>query len=129
MVIAFLIIGLVAGIASGFFGIGGGVLIVPALVFLCGFSQEQSVGTSLAVLLPPVGLAAVLEYYRHGNVNLKAALMIALGVFVGAWFGAQFAHKLGDAWLKMAFGVFVIGLGIWMVVASLKGLHFSLKDI
>lgn len=124
----FLAVGIVAGIASGLFGIGGGVLIVPALALLCGFTQEQSVGTSLAVLLPPVGLAAVLEYYRHGNVNLKAAILVALGLFVGAWLGALLAHRMGDAWLKLAFGVFIIGLGIWMVVASLKGFP-HIKDI
>jgi uncharacterized membrane protein YfcA len=127
MVLIFLSVGLVAGIASGLFGLGGGVLIVPALTLLLGFNQELSVGTSLAVLLPPVGLAAVLEYYRHGNVNLKAALFIALGLFVGAWFGSLFAHKMGDAWLKLAFGVFVVCLGIGMILASLKGLH--LRDI
>ncbi len=125
---AFLAIGLVAGIASGIFGIGGGVLIVPALAFFCGFTQEQSIGTSLAVLLPPVGLAAVLEYYRNGNVNLRAAVLVALGVFVGAWLGALLAHKMGDAWLKLAFGLFIILLGVWMVAASLKGLHL-IKDI
>ncbi len=129
MIIVFLAIGLVAGVASGLLGIGGGVLIVPALVFLCGFTQEQSVGTSLAVLLPPVGLAAVWEYYRNGNVSLKAAVLIALGMFLGAWLGAQAAQKLGDAGLKLAFGVFLIGLGIWVVVASLKGLHPHIKDI
>lgn len=123
MVAAFLAIGLVAGIASGLFGVGGGVLIVPALVLLLGFSQELSVGTSLAVLLPPVGLAAVLEYYRHGNVNLKAAALIALGLFVGAWVGALFAHKMGEVWLKLAFGVFVVGLGVGMIIGALKGLH------
>lgn len=128
MTVLFLAIGLVAGIASGIFGIGGGVLIVPALAFFCGFSQEQSIGTSLAVLLPPVGLAAVFEYYRNGNVNIKAALLVALGIFVGAWLGALAAHKMGDAWLKLAFGVFVILLGAWMVIASLKGLHL-IKDI
>ena len=127
MMVAFLGIGLVAGIASGIFGVGGGVLIVPALALLAGFTQEQSVGTSLAVLLPPVGLAAVMEYYRQGNVNLKAALLIACGVFVGAWVGSLFAHKMGDAWLKLAFGAFVVCLGIGMIVASLKGLH--LRDI
>lgn len=127
MVAAFLGIGLVAGVASGLFGIGGGVLIVPALALLAGFSQELSVGTSLAVLLPPVGLAAVLEYYRHGNVNMKAAIFIALGLFVGAWLGSLFAHKMGDAWLKLAFGIFVVCLGIGMIVASFKGLH--LRDI
>jgi uncharacterized membrane protein YfcA len=129
MVPVFLVIGLIAGVASGLFGIGGGVLIVPALSLWAGFSQEQSIGTSLAVLLPPVGLAAVLEYYRHGNVNLKAALLIAVGVFVGAWLGAVLANRMGEPWLKLAFGVFVIGLGIWIVVASLKGLHTHIRDI
>lgn len=129
MVIVFLAIGLVAGVASGIFGIGGGVLIVPALALLAGFNQEQSIGTSLAVLLPPVGLAAVLEYYRNGNVNLKAAVFIALGLFMGAWLGALVAHKMGDAWLKMAFGIFVVCLGIGMIVAAWKGLHLPIKDI
>ena len=129
MVVLFLVIGLAAGIASGLFGIGGGVLIVPALVFLCGFTQELSVGTSLAVLLPPVGLAAVLNYYRHGNVDLKGALWIALGLFLGAWFGSLLAQKMGDAWLKLAFGVFVTCLGIWIIVASMKGLHLQIKDL
>lgn len=120
---AFLAIGLVAGIASGLFGVGGGVLIVPALVLLLGFSQELSVGTSLAVLLPPVGLAAVLEYYRHGNVNLKAAVLIALGLFAGAWLGSLLAHRMGEVWLKLAFGVFVVCLGVGMILGALKGLH------
>lgn len=123
MFIPFLAIGLVAGIASGLFGLGGGVLIVPALVLFLGFSQELSVGTSLAVLLPPVGLAAVVEYYHQGNVNLKAAILIALGLFVGAWWGSLVAHKMGGAWLKLAFGVFLIGLGVEMIVSSLKGFH------
>lgn len=129
MIALFLGIGLLAGVASGLFGIGGGILIVPALVFLCGFTQEMSVGTSLAVLLPPVGLAAVLEYYRHGNVNLKSAVLIALGLFVGAWLGSLLAHKMGDAWLKLAFGVFVTCIGIWIVLVSLKGLHIFFKEV
>ena len=98
-------------------------MIVPALVLLLGFSQELSVGTSLAVLLPPVGLAAVLEYYRHGNVNLKAAILIALGLFAGAWLGSLLAHRMGEIWLKLAFGVFVVCLGVGMILGALKGLH------
>lgn len=129
MVFIYLAIGLVAGISSGIFGIGGGVLIVPALVFWAKFGQERSVGTSLAVLLPPVGLAAVLQYYRQGNVDLRAALFIALGLFAGAWLGSLVAHRMGDAWLKLAFGVFIIGLGIWMIISSLKGMHLHLRDI
>lgn len=127
MIVLFLVIGSLAGVASGLFGLGGGVLIVPALAFLAGFTQEQAVGTSLAVLLPPVGFAAVLEYYRHGNVNLKAALFIAIGVFMGAWLGALLAHKLGDAWLKLTFGIFVVGLGVTMILSALKGFH--IRDI
>ena len=72
-----LMIGLVSGTASGLFGIGGGVLIVPALLYWAGFSKHAAIGTSLAILLPPVGLAAVIEYYRHGNVDLKAAFIVA----------------------------------------------------
>jgi uncharacterized membrane protein YfcA len=118
----FLLIGLFAGVASGLFGIGGGILIVPALTFLAGFSQGKATGTSLAVLLPPVGLLAVWEYYRHGNVDLKAGLFVALGLVLGAWLGAMGANKMGDAWLKMAFGLFVTGMGLYVVMTAWKNL-------
>jgi uncharacterized membrane protein YfcA len=121
MTALFLLTGLTAGVASGLLGVGGGVLIVPALSLLAGFAQERAVGTSLAVLLPPVGLAAVLAYWKTGNVDWKAALLIALGLFIGAWVGALAAHKMGGHWLKLCFGVFLTGLGIWVVVAALKG--------
>ncbi len=118
----FLLIGVAAGVAAGFFGVGGGILIVPALTFLAGFTQEKATGTSLAVLLPPVGLMAVLEYYRHGNVDLKAGLIIACGLVLGAWMGAMGAHKIGEAWLKMYFGLFLTLIGVWVIVSALKGL-------
>jgi len=117
-----LIIGLVSGIASGVFGIGGGVLIVPALVYLAGFSQHSATGTSLALLLPPVGLAAVLEYYRHGGVDLRTALIAAMGLFVGAWLGAILANNLKGPYLRLAFGFFVVGLGFYIVIGSLRRL-------
>lgn len=117
-----MIIGLVSGIAAGLFGIGGGVLIVPALVYLVGFSQHMAVGTSLAILLPPVGLAAVLEYYRHGQVNLKAALIVAAALFAGGWFGALLSNRLSEPQLKLAFGIFVVGLGIYLVVNAWRQL-------
>ena len=115
-------IGLVSGIASGVFGIGGGVLIVPALVYWVGFSQHRATGTSLAILLPPVGLGAVLEYYRKGNVDLRAALLIALAVFAGGWVGAVFANRLPGPTLRLAFGVFVTGLGLYMIHGALRRL-------
>lgn len=71
----FIAIGLSSGVLAGIFGIGGGILIVPALMYVAGFSQKLAIGTSLAVLLPPIGIAAVLEYYRNGNVDFRAALI------------------------------------------------------
>lgn len=118
----FLMIGLAAGLSAGLFGVAGGVLIVPALTFLAGFTQERATGTSLAVLLPPVGILAVIEYYRHGEVDMKAGLIIAFGLVLGAWFGAMGAHKVSETWLKMAFGLFVVAVGVWIVVAALRGL-------
>jgi uncharacterized membrane protein YfcA len=119
-----LLIGIVAGVASGLFGIGGGVLIVPGLVFLLGFSQHAAIGTSLAILLPPVGIAAVLEYYRHGNVDLKAAFIVAAALLVGAWGGAILANHIKDSYLRLAFGIFVVGLGLYVVFGALRRLSW-----
>jgi uncharacterized membrane protein YfcA len=115
-------IGLVAGVLSGVFGIGGGVVIVPALIYLAGFRQHMATGTSLAILLPPVGIAAVVEYYRHGNVNLYAALVIAVTVTIGGWFGAVLANRLAGPYLRLAFGVFVVTLGISLIIGALRRL-------
>jgi uncharacterized protein len=128
MVYIYIVIGLGAGISAGIFGIGGGVIIVPALVFLAGYGQEKAIGTSLAVLLPPVGLLAVLEYYRNGNVDLKAALIIAASLFGGAWLGSLGAHKMGEPLLKVSFGIFIIGLGIWMIYGVLQGHHVKVLE-
>ena len=117
-----ILIGLGSGVVSGIFGIGGGVIVVPALVYLAGFSQHMAIGTSLAILLPPVGLAAVIEYYRHGHVDLKVALIVALGLFLGAWAGARFANRLSGPHLRMAFGIFVVCLGVYIIYGALKRL-------
>jgi uncharacterized protein len=118
----YMLVGLISGVASGLFGIGGGVIIVPALVYLAGFSQHEATGTSLAVLLPPVGLAAVVEYYRHGNVDLKAALIVAATLFVGGWIGAVVANQLKGPHLRLAFGVFVICMGCYLVIGAIRRL-------
>ncbi len=110
-----LLIGLIAGILSGFFGIGGGVVIVPSLIYFLGFSQHKATGTSLAVLLPPIGLMAVLEYYRHGDVDLRAALFVALASLIGAGVGAILANKLSGPVLKLGFGVFVVIMGCYLI--------------
>jgi uncharacterized membrane protein YfcA len=118
----FALIGLGGGLASGLFGIGGGILIVPALVYWAGFSQHQATGTSLAVLLPPVGLAAVIEYYRHGNVDVHAAVILAATLFVGAWLGAEAANRLDGPYLRLLFGVFLCGLGVHTVIGAIERL-------
>jgi uncharacterized membrane protein YfcA len=115
-------IGLVAGVLSGVFGIGGGVIIVPALIYLAGFTQHLATGTSLAVLLPPVGAAAVMEYYRHGDVTLYAALVIAVTLTIGGWFGAVLANRLAGPYLRLAFGVFVVSLGTYLIFGALRRL-------
>lgn len=118
--IVLILIGLGAGIGSGLFGIGGGVIIVPALVFLLGFSQHRATGTSLAVLLPPVGIAAVFEYYRNDNVDWKAGLIIALSMLLGAWLGALISNRLSGPVLRLLFSGFLIFLGIYSSSTALK---------
>lgn len=118
----FSLIGTVGGIAAGLFGIGGGIIIVPALVYLAGFSQQLATGTSLAVLLPPIGLAAAVEYYRHGNIDARAAILLAATMFVGAWLGAHFANRLAGPLLALAFGLFVCLVGLGMIVHAARRL-------
>jgi len=121
---AFVIIGLLGGIAAGFFGVGGGIVIVPALIYGAGFTQHKATGTSLAVLLPPIGLAAAIEYYRNGNVDVRAAVILAVTMFVGAWIGAFFANRLPGPVLRLIFGVFVCCLGVYLVYGAMKRLSW-----
>ena len=121
-VMRFILIGLVGGVASGFFGIGGGIVIVPALIYWAGFSQHRATGTSLAVLLPPIGIAAVIEYYRNGNVDFRAAFIIAAAMIVGGGVGAFVANRVAGPWLRLAFGVFVVILGGYLVFGAVKRL-------
>jgi len=115
-------IGLGTGLLSGMLGIGGGVVIVPALVYLLGFDQHLATGTSLAVLLPPVGLAAVVEYYRHGRVNMYAALVIAATMAAGGWLGAVAANHIVGPKLQLGFAVFLLMLGLYLLVGALRNL-------
>src|SRR5260370_22209876 len=103
-----LMIGMAAGILGGFFGVAGGVLIVPALVILLGMRVRAAVGPSLAALLPPVGLLGALAYYRHGNVNFAYAMLLAGGLMIGAYFGAMFAVKIPEETLRRGFAVFLV---------------------
>lgn len=115
-------IGLTAGVLSGIFGIGGGIVIVPALIYLAGFQQHAATGTSLAVLLPPVGIGAVVEYYRHDNINVYAAVVLAVTVAIGGYFGAVLANRISGPYLRLAFGMFVLALGGSLIVGALQRL-------
>ncbi len=120
--ITFAIIGLFGGVASGLFGVGGGIVIVPALIYWAGFTQHKATGTSLAVLLPPIGLAATLQYYRNGNVDVKAAVILAAAMFIGAWGGAFIANHMKGPHLRLTFGVFVFGVGVYLIYGACKRL-------
>jgi uncharacterized membrane protein YfcA len=106
-----LLIGLAVGVVSGVVGIGGGILFVPALVWLTGMSQHKAQGTSLGALLAPVGLFAFLEYYRKGNADLRVALLLAAGFLVGGYFGAAGAQHISDLWLRRIFALTLIAVG------------------
>src|ERR1700722_7199358 len=107
-----LIIGLTAGVLAGMFGVGGGVIIVPALMLLAGFSVKMAAGTSLAALLLPVGLLGAIEYFRSGQINITAAICLVIGLFIGTYFGAKITLSLPDLYVKRAFGVLLLLLAI-----------------
>lgn len=116
MTLLFLAVGLGAGVLSGLFGIGGGVVVVPALIYLAGMPMLSATGTSLGALLLPVGLLGAMEYYRNGHLDVKASLLVALGLAVGVWFGARFAQGMSPVVMKRAFAVFLVLVAarMWM---------------
>ena len=106
-----LLVGLVVGAFSGVVGIGGGILFVPALIWLLGMDQHKAQGTSLGALLAPVGLFAFWEYYRRGNADLRIALLLAAGFLVGGYFGAVGAQHISELWLRRIFALILIAVG------------------
>jgi uncharacterized membrane protein YfcA len=114
----YVILGIVAGIFSGIFGIGGGTILIPALVFLFGLTQHQAQGTTLAIMVPPIGLLAALRYYYSGNVKLGMAGFICLGFFFGGLIGAHLIQNLSDPLLKKLFGIFLLFVSIRMILTT-----------
>jgi uncharacterized membrane protein YfcA len=117
-IMLYIALGLVAGILSGLIGIGGGVIIVPALIFIFGLSQHQAQGTTLALLVPPIGLLAALQYYTQGYVNLKIAAFVCIGFFLGGLLGAKVATGLSNTLLEKIFGAAMILIGLKMLLAK-----------
>jgi uncharacterized membrane protein YfcA len=111
----YLLLGLVAGIFSGLLGIGGGIIIIPAMVFLFGMSQHTAQGTTLALMVPPIGLLAAWAYYKQGFVDLKVAAFVCLGFFVGGLLGAEFAVGIPEPILKKMFGIVMLGVSLQMI--------------
>ncbi|MBD3263697.1 MAG: TSUP family transporter [Candidatus Omnitrophica bacterium] len=111
----YLILGLIAGLLSGILGLGGGAVIIPALVYLFSFSQHQAQGTTLAMMVPPIGLLAALEYYRQGNVKIGIALILCIGFIAGSFYGARLVEKIPDVLLKKIFGVFLLAVSFRMI--------------
>ena len=114
-IIILVIIGIVAGMLSGLIGVGGGIIIVPALVFFLAFSQKQAQGTSLGILLLPVGILAVMQYYKHGQVDVKVVLIVSMAFVVGGFFGSKLALTLPEATLKKVFAIVMILIAIKML--------------
>ena len=107
-IILVIIVGLVAGVLSGLVGVGGGIIIVPALVFILGFSQHQAQGTSLGILLLPAGIFAVLNYYKQGHIDLKVVLILFVGFLIGGFFGSKISLSLSEAAVKKIFAVVLL---------------------
>jgi len=110
------LLGLVAGALSGLIGIGGGVVVVPALVFLFGFTQHRAEGTTLALLIPPVGLLAVMPYFRQGYVDVRAAAFLCIGFLCGGLIGGHLATTLSNAALQRIFAVALLMIGARMLI-------------
>lgn len=109
-----LAVGLLAGYFSGLVGIGGGVIIVPALILLFGFTQYAAQGTTLALLIPPIGIFAVWKYYKEGYVDIKTAIVICIGFIIGSYFGSVTAVSLPQETLRKVFAIILVILGLKM---------------
>jgi len=110
-----LLLGLVAGMCSGLLGIGGAVIMIPALVFMFGMNQHMAQGTTLALMVPPIGLLAAWTYFKGGYIDLKVAAFVALGFFIGGLLGARFAVNVDGATLKKVFGIFLFMVSLKMI--------------
>jgi uncharacterized membrane protein YfcA len=120
MILILLIVGLFAGILSGLVGVGGGLIIVPALIYFIGFSQHEAQGTSLGLLLLPAGILAVMQYYKHGDVDLKVVAVLAVGFIAGGYFGSKWALSLPQENVKKIFAIFMLLVGFKMLFLDKK---------
>ncbi|MGB4204754.1 MAG: sulfite exporter TauE/SafE family protein [Bacteroidales bacterium] len=118
VLVLLIIIGLSAGVFSGMVGLGGAIVMIPALVYFAGMGQHQAQGTSLAVMLPPVGILAAYNYYKAGQLNLKFAMIIAAAFIIGAYFGSGIALKIPAPAMRKIFGYVLAGVAVYMIFSK-----------
>lgn len=118
MLIILLVIGVITGAMAGMLGIGGAIIMIPALVFALGFSQQMAQGTSLAVMLPPVGIIAAYNYWKAGQADIKIALILAIAFIVGSYFGSKLALTLPQPLLKKIFGILLLLVAARMLLSK-----------
>ncbi|MEW5758852.1 MAG: sulfite exporter TauE/SafE family protein [Candidatus Omnitrophota bacterium] len=116
--VIYIVLGLIAGIFGGMFGIGGGTILIPALVYFLGLTQHQAQGTTLAIMVPPIGLLAALRYYYAGNIKLNIAGFVCVGFFIGGLIGAHLIQKVPEPILKKMFGVFLLFVAVKMILGK-----------
>ena len=116
--VVLIFIGLAAGILGGMVGLGGGLIMIPALVMILGFSTKEAQGTSVAVMLPPIGILAAMNYYKAGYINMKYAIIIALAFIIGGYFGSKWAIALPDVIVKRVFAGFMIITAVKMLIGK-----------
>lgn len=114
IMLGLLLLGLIAGYFSGLVGIGGGVIIVPALILLFGFNEHTAQGTTLALLVPPIGILAVMSYFQKGYVDIKTAVIICIGFVLGGYFGGKMAVGISEEMLRKIFAVALVAIGLKM---------------
>jgi hypothetical protein len=115
MILILLVIGIITGVMAGMLGIGGGLVVIPALVMVMGMSQQAAQGTSLAMMLPPIGILAAYNYYKAGHVDIKIALVLAITFIAGSYFGSKLAIRLPQELMKKIFGIFLLLVAIKML--------------
>ncbi|MEQ8625450.1 MAG: sulfite exporter TauE/SafE family protein [Vicingaceae bacterium] len=118
-ILILVVIGLMAGVLSGLIGVGGGIIIVPALVYLLGLTQHSAQGTSLALMLPPIGILAAMNYYKAGALNVKYAIIISLAFIIGGYFGSKLSISyISEENMKRVFGIILLFVSVKMVFFS-----------
>ena len=130
-IVGLLVAGLAVGVCGGMLGIGGGILVIPLLTFAFGYSHRQAVGTSLGMLLPPIGVFAFLQYYRAGQVDLRAAAVLAASFALGAWLGGWLANtgRVPEQTLRVLFAIFLLYVAGSMLFRSDARAHAVLRTL